>query len=271
MSLTMTGLAGDFASFYNLEHQEAFDKIRSGISGETEPLKQLGINMSVANLEAYALSKGIETAYKSMTEVEKVTLRYNYLLSVSKDAQGDFARTSDSFANQLRIVQLNIQNLTNSIGNSLLPIASEAIKTIGSMVTQLQDAFDKGGFTGLISEFGNQFADIITTLASFAPKMAEVSLLFIKTFADTLISNLPQIIQAGKEIIYALLSALLGGGEDLKKGVSDIVDYITNTFGDLLSALKPIVEGVGKTIRDLIVNFNDLKPVIEGGIAVLPL
>ncbi|MEG0509335.1 MAG: DNA-binding protein, partial [Eubacterium sp.] len=59
MSTDMVGLAGDMASFYNLSHEEAFEKIRAGISGETEPLKQLGINMSVANLEAYALSKGI--------------------------------------------------------------------------------------------------------------------------------------------------------------------------------------------------------------------
>ena len=66
MSKDMVGLAGDMASFYNLDLETAFEKIRSGISGETEPLKQLGINMSVANLEAYALSQGIKTAYKEM-------------------------------------------------------------------------------------------------------------------------------------------------------------------------------------------------------------
>lgn len=106
MSKSLTGLAGDFASFYNLKPEEAFEKLRSGISGETEPLKQLGINMSVANLEAYALTQGITKQYKEMSQAEQATLRYNYLMSVSADAQGDFARTSDSLANQLRIAKL---------------------------------------------------------------------------------------------------------------------------------------------------------------------
>ena len=94
MSTTMTGLTGDMASFYNLDAETAFEKIRSGISGETEPLKQLGINMSVANLEAYALAQGITTSYNSMTQAEQAMLRYNYLLDATADAQGDFARTS---------------------------------------------------------------------------------------------------------------------------------------------------------------------------------
>lgn len=83
MSENLAALAGDFASFYNLKPEEAFEKIRAGISGETEPLKALGINMSVANLEAYALSKGITTAYEKMDQATQVILRYNYLLEVS--------------------------------------------------------------------------------------------------------------------------------------------------------------------------------------------
>lgn len=85
MSQNLAGLAGDMASFYNLDHDLAFEKIRSGISGETEPLKQLGINMSVANLEAFALSKGIKTSYNAMDQASKTMLRYEYLLSVAKD------------------------------------------------------------------------------------------------------------------------------------------------------------------------------------------
>ena len=77
MSQNMTALAGDMASFYNLSGDEAFNKIRAGISGETEPLKQLGINMSVANMEAYALSQGIDKSYNSMTQAEQAILRYN--------------------------------------------------------------------------------------------------------------------------------------------------------------------------------------------------
>lgn len=120
MSTKITELAGDLASFYNLDVDDAFTKIRSGISGETEPLKQLGINMSVANLEAYALSKGITTSYQKMSQSNQALLRYNYLLSVTADAQGDFSRTSDSWANQVKILQLNFDSLKASVGQLLI-------------------------------------------------------------------------------------------------------------------------------------------------------
>ena len=124
MSTELAGLAADFASFYNLDFDTAFNKIRSGISGETEPLKQLGINLSVANLEAFALSEGIETSYKDMTQAEQVLLRYNYLLHASADAQGDFARTaSDSYANMGRQIETQTENLQATVGKELLPIA----------------------------------------------------------------------------------------------------------------------------------------------------
>lgn len=104
MSKKLTELSADMASFYNLSNDMAFEKIRSGISGETEPLKQLGINMSVANLEAYALSQGIRTSFQNMDQASQTLLRYNYLLSVTGDAQGDFARTSNSWANQVKLM-----------------------------------------------------------------------------------------------------------------------------------------------------------------------
>jgi len=126
MSEKMTALAGDMASFYNLDTNMAFEKIRSGISGETEPLKQLGINLSVANLQAYAMSQGISTAYNSMTEMQKAVLRYNYILSVTSDAQGDFARTSNSWANQTKLLSEQWKELLGLIGpfiqNVLLPL-----------------------------------------------------------------------------------------------------------------------------------------------------
>lgn len=145
MSMSLAGLAGDMASFYNLDPTEAFEKLRSGISGETEPLKQLGINMSVANLEAFALSEGITTAYNSMTQAEQATLRYQYIMSATADAQGDFADTSDSLANQQRILQLEIQTLAAEIGQDLMPIAQE-ILTIArdgiQWITENKDALE---------------------------------------------------------------------------------------------------------------------------------
>ena len=127
MSMSLAGLAGDMASFYNLDPTEAFEKLRSGISGETEPLKQLGINMSVVNLEAFAMSEGITKSYEEMTQAEQATLRYQYIMSATADAQGDFANTSDSLANQQRILQLEVQTLAAEIGQDLMPIAQEVL------------------------------------------------------------------------------------------------------------------------------------------------
>ena len=152
MSMSLAGLAGDMASFYNLDPTEAFEKLRSGISGETEPLKQLGINMSVANLEAFALSEGITTAYNSMTQAEQATLRYQYIMSATADAQGDFANTSDSLANQQRILQLEIQTLAAEIGQDLMPIAQEILTIARDGIQWITE--NKGALEGLAAAAG---------------------------------------------------------------------------------------------------------------------
>lgn len=142
MSKDMVGLAGDMASFYNLDLETAFEKIRSGISGETEPLKQLGINMSVANLEAYALSQGITTAYNEMSQAEQVMLRYNYLMSTTADAQGDFARTQDSYANQTRLLSESWLEFTGIMTEQLLPVLTTIVSWLNNIVAFLTENAD---------------------------------------------------------------------------------------------------------------------------------
>lgn len=137
MSTDLAGLAADMASFYNLDFETAFQKIRSGISGETEPLKQLGINMSVANLEAYALSKGITKAFNDMSQGEQTMLRYQYLMSATADAQGDFARTMDGFANSKRAFETNIESLKTKLGEVLLPAITDAVGWLNGVLDAL--------------------------------------------------------------------------------------------------------------------------------------
>ena len=142
MSMEMAGLAADMASFYNLETDVAFEKIRSGISGETEPLKQLGINLSVANLEAYALSQGMTKAYSAMSQQEQAILRYNYLLSVTADAQGDFARTSDGWANQVRILTERFNALKAAIGQGLIAVLTPVIRVLNQLLAKILTVTD---------------------------------------------------------------------------------------------------------------------------------
>ena len=145
MSISLAGLAGDIASFYNIDTDTAFQKIRAGISGEIEPLRQLGINLSVANMEAYALSRGITTSYNAMSQAEKVALRYNYLMSVTGDVQGDFARTSGTWANQVRLLTLNFQSLSAVIGQGLIAGILPAIQALNALMSKLMQAANEIG------------------------------------------------------------------------------------------------------------------------------
>lgn len=142
-SENLSGLAGDMASFYNLDYDTAFQKIRSGISGETEPLKQLGVNMSEANLQAYAMEKGMGKAYKTMTQGQKAMLRYNYLMDTTKDAHGDFARTSDELANSGRVLESTWTELQANVGNALLPMMNAGQHLLTDFMEGINSLFEE--------------------------------------------------------------------------------------------------------------------------------
>jgi hypothetical protein len=137
ISTDLAGLTADMASFYNLDFDTAFQKIRSGLSGETEPLKQLGINMSVANLNAFALQQGLSKTFDQMDQGEQTMLRYQYLMQATSDAQGDFSRTSDGYANSLRKMQTNIEQLKTTLGRSFIEVITQATGAINSFIEGL--------------------------------------------------------------------------------------------------------------------------------------
>lgn len=131
MSIELAKLTGDVASFYNLSDKLAADKLKSIFTGETESLKELGVVMTEANLNAFALSKGKSKPLKEMNEHEKTALRYEFVLDKLSHAQGDFARTSDSYANSMRTLSLEFENMKIEIGKELMPVASAGIQVIG--------------------------------------------------------------------------------------------------------------------------------------------
>lgn len=130
MSMSLVGLAGDMASFKNISIDRAQTALAGVFTGETEALKGLGIVMTQANLEAFALAQGIQKPIKEMTQGELVALRYAYVMDVTKTAQGDFAKTSDGAANQMRIFQESIKELGASFGQHLLPIFTPVIQKL---------------------------------------------------------------------------------------------------------------------------------------------
>ena len=131
----ITELSADFASFHNKSTEVARGGLLAIFTGQAAPLKKFGIILTEVNLQQYALSKGITKSYRDMTQAEKVQLRYNYTLENSKDAQGDFARTSGGLANQVRIASSSLTNLAATIGTALLPLAKKIVLKVISWVT----------------------------------------------------------------------------------------------------------------------------------------
>ena len=130
MGVEMTKLTGDVASFYNLDDKASATKLKSVFTGETESLKELGVVMTEANLNNYALEKGFGKTVKDMNEHEKVLLRYSFVMDKLSHTQGDFQRTSDGWANSVRLLKLNLENLKVEIGNQLLPVAGQGLAAI---------------------------------------------------------------------------------------------------------------------------------------------
>ena len=137
MSTTLTGLAGDVASFYNLSQDEAYTKLKSVFTGETETLKDLGIVMTQNALDAYAMANGYGKVTAKMSEAEKVALRYQFVQDQLALATGDFSRTSDQWANQVRILSLQFDSLKATIGQGLINVLTPVIQVINTIIGKL--------------------------------------------------------------------------------------------------------------------------------------
>lgn len=140
MSTDLIERAGDIASFYDISVDEAMTKMQAGLAGMTRPLRSLGINMSVANMQAFALSRGITTAWKEMDQATQMALRYEYMLHATQYAAGDFQKTSMSLANELRLLQLNFQVLSTTIGQGLVSAIAPVIGWLNLLIRRLIQA-----------------------------------------------------------------------------------------------------------------------------------
>lgn len=134
MAINLTKLTGDLASFYNMDYDTVFNKLQSGLSGEVEAMRSFGVNMTIANLEAYALANGITKSYDAMSQAEKTALRYNYMLEKLSNAQGDFNKTQGSWANQTRILVSQVQQLGAILGGLLQKVLYPVLTVINQII-----------------------------------------------------------------------------------------------------------------------------------------
>lgn len=229
-STDLAGLTADMASFYNLDFETAFQKIRSGISGETEPLKQLGINMSAANLEAFRLSKGIEKAYSSMSQSEQTMLRYQYLMQATSDAQGDFARTSDGYANAARRVETAMETIKTKAGEVLLPFIADATSQIAGLLESLTSgeittAMDD--FTSIDEKTGQKVSNIQKTAQDASYLTEELEELAKKTnLTDEEQARWLETCKRLVQTIPGLSSIINTETGEVKGGTEAVKDYV---------------------------------------------
>ena len=172
MSKNLTQLGYDLSSFFNISVEDAMQKLQSGISGELEPLRRLGYDLSQARLEAVALSLGIDKSVMSMTQAEKAELRYYAIMTQVTTAQGDLARTLESPANQLRILSAQFNMAARSIGNIFIPALNAILPYAIAVVEVIREIAD-----AIASLFGFELTEVdysgITAGASGAGSMAD--------------------------------------------------------------------------------------------------
>ena len=176
----LAGLVGDVASFYNLSTDEAFTKLKSVYTGETESLKSLGVVMTQTALDEYALAKGFGKTTNAMSEQEKVALRLAFVTDRLSDASGDFARTSDGWANQTRILSLRFDALKASIGQGLINALLPVVRVLNEILERLQvaaDAFSDfmGSLFGHAGSTSSSISSAATASGAIASNMGDAA------------------------------------------------------------------------------------------------
>lgn len=263
MSTTLTGLAGDVALFYNIDQDLAYTKLKSVFSGETETLKDLGIVMTQNALDSYAMAKGYGKTTKAMTEAEKVTLRYNFVLDQLSNATGDFARTQKSWANQVRILQLRWQSLLSTIGKGLINVFTPLLKVLNAVLGKLQSiaewfeniitaAFgDSSDSSGAVIELDTD--DTLSDLADNASN-AEKAVSGVSDATSELKDNIASFDELN----------IMDGTQDNSASdtVSDLVTDVVNATGVIDDALNSAVDDAVKKAEKTIKQSNLDKALV---------
>lgn len=281
MSTTVTGLTGDVASFFNLSADEAYTKLKSIWTGETETLKDLGVVMTQTALDNYALNNGFGKTTKNMTEQEKLMLRYRYVMSSLSDAQGDFARTQDSWANQTRVLSLRFESLKATLGQGFINVFTPILKGLNMLLGKLQtvaNAF-KSFTNGLMNKDGIESAlsggtteaaslgagiadagDEAVTAAKKAKKALagfdEINTLSFGDSEDSAVSD----VGAGSGSID------LSGISEANSAVDSMAENMGKKFRDIFSKMKTALDPVLNSLSRLKEALNPLKDFSFGAI-----
>lgn len=275
MSVDLTKLASDLASFNNVPVDDALTALRSGLVGETEPLKRFGVNLNEATLKAKALALGLSDGKKPLDANAKAQAAYALILEQTALAQGDFSRTSDGLANQQRILSAQFEDAKASLGNALLPIMTTAVNFVNDQVIPgfqaLARVFDEEGLAGVMDRLGDKFQEALPIIGGvladlgeslirfvqeqgpkFAAKLGELALELVKWVGPQippLLLELGKLMgEVGLWIIRDGVPLLTEKAKDLAIGLISWVT--TEAIPGLIHRLPGIINRVGMWIKD---------------------
>lgn len=234
MSMELTSLAADLASFKNISVDVAENALKSIFTGETETLKNLGVVMTEANLKAYMLAEGITKSYDSMSQAEKVTLRYQYVMAQTANAQGDFERTGDSLSNKFRKLTQTIKQVGEQIGTILVPYVTQIVDKVQSAVQW---------FSSLDDGIKNTILQIGAIVAAVGPAL----------LIGTKVVKLVQSIKAALALttlnpMILALTAAVAAAALLVKGFTSTRDSIDKTSSSYQTAKSTIEKGISTKV-----------------------
>jgi hypothetical protein len=245
LAIQLTSLAGDLSSFKNINIEEVTTALAGVFTGETESLKRLGIVMTEVNLQQFAMDQGIKKSLKSMSQQEKIMLRMQYIMKVTANSQGDFARTSGAMANQLRIAQGSLKELAETFGRIMLPVATKVITKVNDIIQN---------FIGM----DEATKKIIIAVSGFAAAIPPLIFLIGKIGAALgfLISPIGLVIAALAAVTYAVVK----NWEPVKQAIVDVTNFIIDLYNESLG-FRILIQSIGAIFKTI---FDIGKAVFEG-------
>jgi hypothetical protein len=301
MSTSLVGLAGDLASFKNIGIDQATTALAGVFTGETESLKRLGIVMTQTNLESFAMERGMNANIKTMTQAQKVALRYKFIMESTSNAQGDFGRTSGGAANQMRIFQESLKELSAKFGQVILPVFTKLVSFANGLLQKFSDLSPTTKklivvFAGIAAALGPVLY-ILGTLVTLAPAigtaltvmmgpiglivagLTAISVVIYKNWAgiksalvkignyfiDLYNNSLP--IQLAVNSLIANFKNMLAVGKFVFSTFSTIIKTFANNFITLFKGIGDIIMGVFTFDKDKIVQgFIDLADGLKNNV-----
>jgi len=257
MSTTLAGLSADLGSYFNVGVDESAKALEGIFTGESEALKKFGVVMTDTNLKQFAADQGL--VWSEMSQTEKTMLRYQFVLAKTKDAQGDFARTSDGTANSTKIFQASIQDLGTAIGTNLLPIITPIIQKITELVNKFNE----------LSPTAQRIITIVGLIvAAIGPALVIIGTLIssIGTIAGAL-----GMVSAPMLGIVGIIAAVIAAGVALYKNWDKIKAFAIKLKNGLINTFNGLKNGITTTfnnIKNAMINpiqtaINKVKAIVQ--------